>query len=174
MARTFNAFILLFIGVTFTKPAVALNEWDIGFAFKDLTHRSISLEYLSLDPYRVSDASRRDIDLDAPVCPAKTIKEGLVNGTCNPVMLKRCGTKCVSLNIDPAVYQRASQQIRAYLREPCQWLTALKLGAGRFDSHPSFFYLSRNRAVDALGCRETPVRVESMSYEAGALLLRYR
>jgi hypothetical protein len=168
--------ILLFVCVAFAPSAFAqaLNEWDIGFALKDLTHRAISLEYLNIDPYRVSDASRRELDLDAPLCTAKTIKEGLVNGTCNPVMLRRCGTKCVSLSIDTTVYNRASPQIRPYLREPCQWLKALKLGAGRFDSHPSFFYLSRNRTLSALGCESAPVQIESMEFTAGALTIKYR
>jgi hypothetical protein len=168
----------------------ALNEWDIGFALKDLTHRAISLEYLNIDPYRVTDSVRRELDLDAPLCSAKTIKEGLINGTCNPVMLKRCGSKCVSLSIDTTVYNRASPQIRPYLREPCPGLKALKLGSGRFDSHPSFFYLSRNRAVSALGCDATPdrspsaasagaqerppVRIDSMEFAAGTLTIKYR
>lgn len=167
---------LVFICIAFAPAALAQtrNEWDIGFALKDLTQRAISLEYLNLDPYRVTDANRREIDLDAPLCTVKTIKEGLINGTCNPVTLKRCGTKCVSLAIDAAIYNRASQQIRAYVREPCPWLKALKLGAGRFDAHPSFFYLSRNRTLEALGCSAEPVRVDSMDFAATTLTIKYR
>lgn len=174
---TQRIFVLLFFICSGIVPAAsgqALNEWDIGFALKDLTHRAISLEYLNLDPYRVTDSVRRELDLEAPLCTVKTIKEGLVNGTCNPVMLRRCGTKCVSLSIDTTVYNRAAAQIRPYLRAPCQWLAALKLGAGRFDSHPSFFYLSRNRAVEALGCAAKPVRIESMEFAAGALTIKYQ
>jgi hypothetical protein len=174
VTRTISSLLLLFFACASPARAQALNEWDIGFALKDLTHRAISLEYLNIDPYRVTDSVRRELDLDAPLCSVKTIKEGLINGTCNPVTLKRCGKKCVSLSIDTTVYNRASAQIRPYLREPCPWLKAMKLGPGRFDSHPSFFYLSRNRAVSALGCEATPVRIDSMEFAAGTLTIKYR
>jgi hypothetical protein len=156
------------------SEAWKLNEWDVMCALRDLVHRSIALEFISIDPYRLVDPARRDINLDAPVCSLKSVKEGLVNGTCNPVAMKKCGTRCIELTIDSGVYARASRQIEADLRTPCQWLPAVKLGPGRSDTHPSFFYLGRNRAVASLGCGQAPVAIDSLIFNSGKLMIIYR
>ena len=56
MTRILASVSLLFFALAPQARGQALNEWDVGFALKDLTHRAISLEYLNLDPYRVTDA----------------------------------------------------------------------------------------------------------------------
>ncbi|HVF18387.1 MAG TPA: hypothetical protein VNA21_15805 [Steroidobacteraceae bacterium] len=154
--------------------AGTLNEWDVMCALRDLVHRSIALEFIKIDPYQLVDARRRETNLDAPLCSAKAVKEGLVNGTCNPVMMKKCGTQCVELSMDSGVYSRASKQIERDLRAPCRWLPALKLGQGRRDHHPSFFYLSRNRSVASLGCAESPVAIDTAVFTANKLIIKYR
>ena len=151
-----------------------LNEWDVMCALRDIVHRSIAVEFIKIDPYRLVDATRRDINLDAPLCSNKTVKEGLVNGTCNPVFMKKCGTRCVALTMDAGVYARASRQIDADLRAPCTWLPQLKLAPGRNDHHPSFFYFGRNRTVASLGCGEAPIVIESIRFDRGALTINYR
>ena len=138
----------------------------------DLVHRSIALEFVKLDPYRIVDANRRDIDLDAPLCTARTVKEGLVNGTCNPVSMKRCGEQCIALTIDPAVYKRAANQIQLALIDPCKSLASLKL-TDRLDSRPSFFYLGRNSSLAALGCSSTPIQILSSTFNGNTLTIRY-
>jgi hypothetical protein len=154
--------------------AATLNEWDVMCALRDLVHRSVALEFIKIDPYRLIDAQRRETDLDAPLCSAKTVKEGLVNGTCNPVFMKKCGTRCVELSMDAGVYARASKQIEQDLRTPCRWLPALKLSQDRRDHHPSFFYLSRNRSVASLGCVENPVAIDSIVFASNKLIIKYR
>jgi hypothetical protein len=154
--------------------AGTLNEWDVMCALRDLVHRSVALEFIKVDPYRLVDARRRETNLDAPLCSAKTVKEGLVNGTCNAVMMKKCGTQCVELSMDAGVYSRAMRQIEQDLREPCRWLPALKLGQDRRDHHPSFFYFSRNRSVASLGCAESPVAINTAVFAANKLIIKYR
>jgi hypothetical protein len=151
-----------------------LNEWDVMSALRDIARRSIALEFIKVDPYRLVDATRRDTNLDAPLCSVKSVKEGLVSGTCNPLTMKKCGTRCIELSIDPGVYSRAAKQIGADLRTACTWLPALKLGQDRRDSRPSFFYLTRNRAIDALGCGKTSVEIVSTTFAARALTITYR
>jgi hypothetical protein len=152
----------------------ALNEWDAMLAVRDLVRRSIALEFIKVDPYQLVDAARRDADPAVPLCTVRSVKEGLVNGTCNPSAMKRCGTRCIELPMDPLVYARAATQIRTDLQAPCTKLPAVKLTQGRHDSHPSFFYLSRNRVVDVLGCAAAPFELESANFRLTALTIRYR
>ena len=151
-----------------------LNEWDVMCALRDIVHRSIALEFIKIDPYQLVDATRRDINLDAPLCSSKTVKEGLVNGTCNPLLMKKCGSYCVELTMDASVHARAARQINTDLRAICGWLPRLKLAPGRNDHHPSFFYFGRNRSVASLGCETTPIVIESAIFDRGALKIRYR
>jgi hypothetical protein len=88
--------------------------------------------------------------------------------------MKKCGTHCVELTLDPGVYARAAPQIEADLRAPCQWLPAVKLAQGRSDMHPSFFYFGRNRAVASLGCDQAPVAIDSVVFDSGKLMIIYR
>jgi hypothetical protein len=152
----------------------ALNEWDAMLAVRDIVRRSIAVEFIKVDPYQLSDPVRRDADPEKPVCTLRTIKEGLVNGTCNPSAMKRCGTRCIELPMDPLVYARAATQIASDLQAPCKKLPAVKLTQGRRDSHPSFFYLSRNRTVDVLGCAMNPFELESVTFRLATLTIRYR
>jgi hypothetical protein len=154
--------------------AGTLNEWDVMCALRDVVHRSIALEFIKVDPYQLVDARRRETDLDAPLCTAKAVKEGLVNGTCNPVMMKKCGTYCVELSMDAGVYSRAMKQIEQDLKAPCRWLPAVKLGHDRRDHHPSFFYLSRNRSVASLGCAESPAAIDTAVFAGNKLIIKYR
>ena len=150
-----------------------LNEWDVMCALRDVVQRSIALEFIRIDPYRLVDAERRDIDLDAPLCSDANVKEGLVNGTCNPVLVRKCGTRCVALTMAAGVYARATPRITADLRAPCTWLPKLKLAPGRNDHHPSFFYFGRNRTMATLGCDQSPLRIDSAVFDRGTLTIRY-
>jgi hypothetical protein len=154
--------------------AGTLNEWDVMCALRDVVLRSVAIEFIKVDPYQLVDAQRRETNLDAPLCTAKTVKEGLVNGTCNPLMMKKCGTLCVELSMDSSVYTRASKQIERDLRAPCRWLPALKLGQGRRDHHPSFFYLSRNRTMASLGCADSPIAIDAAVFASNKLIIKYR
>ena len=152
----------------------ALNEWDAMLAVRDIVRRSIAMEFIKVDPYQLVDAVRREASPDVPLCTVKSVKEGLVNGTCNPSTMKKCGAQCIELPMDAAVYARAAIRIAVDLQAPCKQLPAVKLTLGRRDSHPSFFYLSRNRAIDVLGCATTAFELESVSFGSTALTVRYR
>jgi hypothetical protein len=173
-----SLFVTMLLSIFACAPAAlaqgALNEWDAMLAVRDIVRRSIALEFIKVDPYQLIDPVRRDADPERPLCTLRTVKEGLVNGTCNPSAMKRCGARCIELPMDPLVYARAASQISADLQAPCKRLPAVKLTQGRRDSHPSFFYLSRNRAVDVLGCSSLAFELESATFRLSTLTIRYR
>lgn len=163
----------LVLGLASPYAHAQIDPFDTAAALADLIRRSMALELLDRDPFLTPQSSSPK-RFPERVCGAGEISQGLNENICQPVSFTECGNGCVRFTIDPAVFPKVANRIKADLAEPCKTIDKVPVPAGYRDSHPLYFFQSRNRSKFSLGCVTTPIIVESVTYTKSTLEIRYK